>query len=264
MNPVLSGEPAAGGNCRVCGSKLSDSLRCGQCGAAYGEPNRCPHCRAVTDVEPAEPLRFRCRVCGGARVPVDDRSVERSGREVPLLLRAQKAHVARAAWLTASGVVGGFALLSLVVALLVVASVGTGLVGTLAMFGATAVPFLVSALAWSKARTRGKDRDAALSSAWTLVASDVLRSRGGEVEADELAKILRIDLERAEQVLAELNLHDFVRARVTEEGDIAYSVTGDKLRVEAEPTADEQSELEAAEVDEAAVRAEARATPPKS
>ena len=97
MNPVISGEVGAGGRCKVCSGTLSESLRCEQCGAVYGDKNRCPHCRSVADVEPAEPLRFRCRICGGPRVPVDDHEVVRTGREVPVLKQAKKAHSIRAA-----------------------------------------------------------------------------------------------------------------------------------------------------------------------
>ncbi|MBK8994323.1 MAG: zinc ribbon domain-containing protein [Myxococcales bacterium] len=257
QNPVLAGKPAPGGRCKVCGGTLSDSLRCEQCGAAYGEANRCPHCRSVADVEPAEPLRFRCRVCGGPRIPVDSREIVRTGREVPVLAKAKKAHFARAAWAVAAGVVGGFGVLSFLMTLLVVAF-GPGLLTSLAMLGMSLLPFVVAALAWQRSKRHAKERDRLLDDAWSLVASDVLTHTGKELEADDLAKLMRIDVERAEQVLAHLSAEDFIHARVTDEGDIAYS---SRLRVEP---ALEEPEEEAAppEQDEAEELARARAPKP--
>jgi len=252
MNSVVSGEPAPGGRCKVCGGTLSESLRCEQCGAAFGEANRCPHCRAVADVEQAEPLRFRCRVCGGPRIPLDSREIPRTRREVPVLVQARKAHLARAGWAVAGGVLAGFGVLSLLATLLVIAF-GPGLFTSLGLLGASAVPFVVAALAWRKAKQRGKARDQLLDDAWSLVASDVLVHTGKEIEADQLAKLMRIDEARAEQVLARLSAQDHVHSRVTDEGDIAYS---SKLRVE-EPAEEAPQE----EPDEAEELARARAKP---
>ncbi|MCE7890949.1 MAG: zinc ribbon domain-containing protein [Sorangiineae bacterium PRO1] len=253
---MLAGKPAPGGRCKVCGGTLSDSLRCEQCGAAYGEANRCPHCRSVADVEPAEPLRFRCRVCGGPRIPVDSREIVRTGREVPVLAKAKKAHFARAAWAVAAGVVGGFGVLSLLMTLLVVAF-GPGLFTSLAMLGMSLLPFVVAALAWQRAKRHAKERDRLLDDAWSLVASDVLTHTGKELEADDLAKLMRIDVERAEQVLAHLSAEDFIHARVTDEGDIAYS---SRLRVEP---ALEEPEEEAAPPEQEEAEELARARAPK-
>lgn len=253
---MLAGKPAPGGRCKVCGGTLSASLRCEQCGAAYGEGNRCPHCRSVADVEPAEPLRFRCRVCGGPRVPVDSQEIVRTGREVPVLAQAKKAHFARAAWAVAAGVVGGFGVLSFLMTLLVVAF-GPGLLTSLALLGASLLPFVVAALAWQKAKRHGKERDRLLDDAWSLVASDVLTHTGKELEAKDLAKLMRIDVERAEQVLAHLSAEDFIHARVTDEGDLAYS---SRLRVE--PAPEELEEASLPERDEAEELARARAPKP--
>ena len=258
-NPVLSGEPAPGGRCKVCGGTLSDSLRCEQCGAAYGVKNRCPHCRAIADIEAADPLRFRCRVCGGPRVPVDDHEVVRTGREVPVLKQAKKAHLTRAAWAVAAGVLGGFGVLSLLTTLLVIAF-GPGLLASVTLLAANLVPFVVAALAWRKSKQHGKHRDQLLDDAWGLVASDVLAHAGKELEAEDLAKVMRIDLARAEQVLAHLSVHDSVHARVTDEGDLAYSVGPSKLRVAA--ASDEPAVDELAEQDEAAELAQAKAAKP--
>lgn len=269
MNPVISGEPAAHGRCKVCGGTLSDTLRCGQCGAAYGEANRCPHCRSVADVEPSGPLRFRCRVCGGPRVPLESREIVRSGREIPVLGQAKKAHLARAGWAVGAGVLGAFGLMALAATLLVIAF-GPGLFTSLGLLGASAVPFVLAALAWRKAKKKAQVREHLLDDAWGLVAADVLSHQGKEIEADDLAKLMRIDVARAEQVLAQLSLHDYVHARVTDDGDIAYSVAPEKLRVATDDDA-ESSQAEGdepveqdVEQDEAAVLARARASESKT
>ena len=98
-HPAMSPEPGPGRTCRVCGTGLEpDSFRCAHCGATYGERNRCPHCGAVADVEPHKTLRYRCRVCGGPRVPLADNTIEPSGVEWPLLEEAQRARMRVAAW----------------------------------------------------------------------------------------------------------------------------------------------------------------------
>jgi hypothetical protein len=213
-NALLSAEPGPGGTCRVCGASLGAGARCGTCGAAYGEANRCPHCRAVTDVEPHAGLGFRCRVCGGPRVPVDDPTTLRSGREIRLLAQVRRDDV-RASLFRAGGAVlfASFGL-SLLVTLFVLSVASPGLFGTFAALAACSVPLILASYAWrkgGKARAAAKD---ALDQAWLLVASDVARSKGKELEAAELAKALRIDEARAEQLLAELSVNDFVHARI--------------------------------------------------
>lgn len=183
----------------------------------------------------------------------------RSGREIPVLERAQRSHVKRALWQVAAGVVGGFGLLSLSVAILVILGVAPSLVGLTAMLGSTAVPFVVAALSWVTARRHTKERDVALAEAWALVAGDVLAQKGEELTSAELAKIMRTSEAHADELLGQLNVTDFVHARVTEEGELAYSVAPAKLRVDEQAAAEAPEE---AEEDEAAVRARSRVERP--
>ena len=60
--------------------------------------------------------------------------------------------------------------------------------------------------------------------------------------------------------MAHLSVHDSVHARVTDEGDLAYSVGPSKLRVAA--ASDEPAVDELAEQDEAAELAQAKAAKP--
>jgi hypothetical protein len=223
QNPALSGQPGPGGSCRVCGATLEGSLRCRQCGAAYGEVNRCPHCRSVADLEPHGTLRFRCRVCGGPRVPLEAPDAVRTGREQPLLAVAQSARMRAAAFKVGSASAGGFGLLSLLIALVVLGLASPGFLATLATLVVVAVPLVVSLLAWRRAKRHEQELDRALDDAWALVASDLIRQRGAELTASELAAAMRLSEQQAELLLARLSVQDFVRARVTDDGDIAYS-----------------------------------------
>jgi hypothetical protein len=171
-------------------------------------------------------------VCGGPRVPVDDASVVRSGREIKLLSSAQAARRRGSAWRVGAGLVAGFAALSFAVSLVVWLIASPGLLGTLGLLVMLAVPVVLALLARRRAGAESRAQEHALDQAWALVAGDVLASRGGELNAAELARILRIDEARAELLLGQLNVNDFVHARVTEEGDLVYSSRApERLRV---------------------------------
>lgn len=236
-HPAMSPEPGPGRTCRLCGTELeSGSFRCGHCGATYGERNRCPHCGAIADIEPHRVLRYRCRVCGGPRVPLADNSLEPSGVEWPLLEQAQRARVRVAAWRVAAGVVGAFGLLSLFVTLLTLAFITPGVVATAALLTAVSIPLVLTAIAWTRARHHARDRDAALDQAWVTAASDVVQRQEQEVDARGLAKTLRIEEAQAEQLLARLDVENVVRARVTDAGELLYAPAGGRVRVKpAEP-----------------------------
>ena len=234
-NALLSAEPGPGTTCRVCGAPLSpDSNVCARCGAAWGEGNRCPHCRTVSDVEPHPRLRFRCRVCGGPRVPLDDPGVRRSGREIRLLEQARRAFLRSSLFRAGGAVLLGSFGLSLLVTLFVLSVAAPGLIGSLGALFACAVPLALGVYALRKAASTQHESELALDQAWLLVASDLLRERGSELKADELARALRIDEVRAELLLAELSVNDFVHARVESEPDASDRV---RIAFEAEPEA---------------------------
>ena len=231
-NPALSGEPGPGGTCRVCDGRLAEgSLRCATCGAVYGEANRCPHCHAIADVEP-HAGGTRCKVCGGPRIVASDPAVVRTGREIPLLVKAERARMRGAGWSVGSIFLGAATALAIAVATLVLLVASPGLVATAATVVALGVPMLLALLAWSRARAAKAEAAAAVDEAWTLVASDALRGHE-ELSAADLARLLRVPEPRAESLLARLGTHDFVRARVTDAGDLAYSdLSAPRVRVE--------------------------------
>jgi hypothetical protein len=199
-------------------------------------------------------------VCGGPRVAVEDKSVVRSGREIKHLEDAQKERVRRAVLLAASGVVGGFGVLSVIVTLLVLLVASPGLIGTLAMLGAVSIPLVVAALAWMRARKHQNALDSALDRAWALAAEDVLLAKGKDLTAGELAKILRMEEPDAESLLAELSANDVVQSQITAGGDVTYAPST-RVRVEADERAEEKATDDVAsevDEDEAQVRARAR------
>ena len=219
---VLAPEPGPGGTCRVCSGRLDGALRCSTCGAAYGESNRCPHCGTVADIEESSSLRQRCRVCGGPRVAIDDAAVVRSGRERGALRRAKQEHARAVAWRVGAAVVGAFGLLSLLVMLLVLAFATPGALGSAIGIAVAVSPLLLALYGLRRGARAVASRDRELDAAWALAASDVMRDRGREIDARELARLMRLSEDQAEQLLARLSVEDFVRARVSDTGDLLY------------------------------------------
>jgi hypothetical protein len=202
-------EPAPPDVCSACGGPLDALGRCGKCGAVFSEAYRCPLCQALSDIEPNPTLYFRCRACGGPRVPPS--AGPASERETALL------KTARAEQLRAGGYqVGfGFALVSGLLSLLVtnvvlLATSPPALAKALALF-ASIVPLLFSFVAFRRAARHKKLLAQALEQAWLSAAGRVVDSAGGEPSAGSLAKTLRVAESRAEFLLAELSVQDFVR-----------------------------------------------------
>ena len=203
-----------------------------------GERDRCPHCGVVADVEPARSLRFRCRVCGGPRVPLDDTTVQRSGRERKSLKVAQRLRFRHAAWWIAASALGSLGLLSVLVTLGVLLLVTPGFVASLVASLAAATPVALAAHAIRKTRQLRRELDARIAEAWRSVGEDVIASHPSEIDAEHLARALRIESEDAEQLLTDLSVHDVVRARVTDGGELVFATSdrAPRLRVEEPST----------------------------
>jgi hypothetical protein len=212
-----------------------------------GERDRCPHCGVVADVEPASRLRYRCRVCGGPRVPLDDAAIERSGRERKALKLAQRVRFRHAAWLIAAAALGGLGLLSLLVTLGVLLAVTPGLVASLVGVLAAAAPLALAAYAAHQTRRLSREMQALITQAWRSVGEDVVTNTD-EVDAEQLARALRIESEEAEQLLTDLSVHDVVHARVTDGGELVFRASDrpPRLRIQ-EPEAETTSPAETAE-----------------
>jgi hypothetical protein len=169
----------------------------------------CPCCAAQASASPHAELRFVCDVCGGPRVPRLDPSLRSSGREVPLLRKADAARKARAGWRAAAiadGVLLPFTLLILA--------------ATVALFGAHAAMVLVLlfavvpvaaflAFALRRASVRGHEIAPALDAAWIAVATDAAQQTPG-LTATVLAQKLGIEEPQAEELMALLDVNGAV------------------------------------------------------
>lgn len=238
-------EPGPGGTCRVCASKLREgSLSCSVCGAVYGEANRCPHCRAVAGVD-ASSRPGRCRICGGPRLLVDDARAIRSGREIPLLLRHRRAIRAARALRFGALLAAGLAALTLGLAIVTMAAAPAA---PLAVLTCVAVLLLLgfAGLLERRARVEGRNAETSLQEAELIAAADVSSSHAGELSAASLARVLHIEEARAEVLLAELSLQDYLGAHVTPAGAVSFPSPRTRLATEGAGTtlvAEESAEV---------------------
>lgn len=247
MTHEAMSEPGPDGKCRICSAKLPEgSLRCAHCGAVYGESNRCPHCRTIADIKPSASLRFACAVCGAPRVPIDDPDISRSGKEVRVLEQAKRAHMHATAARAGAYVTGAFGIVSLLTALLALAFITPGPIGAAGLAVAVMVPFVLALYAWRLARRAGSELETLLDQAWALSASDVLQAKGKDLEPSQLARILRVDETQAEELMARLDVNDFLRTRVTDEADRA-ATSPERLRVSSTGSADQQEASESSD-----------------
>jgi hypothetical protein len=177
----------------------------------------------VAGVEVAPSFGYRCRVCGGPRIIVDDPAMARSFREVPWLVRARTLRRSAVLFRIFGAVVGALSSVGLIITLLMLALAQAA---TLAWLIALAVivlpPFVLWLVLWRRAGAAQRELGAAMDQARLLVADDILRSRG-ELSTRELAQLMRASESQSEEILARLNLEDSVSSRVTAEGDLVYS-----------------------------------------
>jgi hypothetical protein len=252
----MTSGPAAPARCRVCGADLPEGApRCPRCSAAVGKLDPCPHCRAEAGASPDAELRYVCDVCGGPRVPRLDKSITYSGREIPLLRKADAARKGRAGWRAAAAAGGLLLPFMLLVfgALIAIFGASFGLVLTALVLTAPVGAFLATAL--SRAGARGREIGPALDAAWLAVAGDVARQTKGALAAPALAQRLGIEEAQAEELIALLDVNEMVSP-------------GMRIEVPPEraappgPTQIASAEEEAALAEEAAVEARARVPKP--
>ena len=219
---AIAARPA---ECSACGAALDSLGRCTKCGATFGEAYRCPLCQAVSDVESSTILYQCCRTCGGPRIPPTESPV--SEAEVTLLRSARSEQLRAGAFRAGSGFALASGVLSLLVTAVVLLATSPGEIAKVAAFLATLVPFALAFFAMRQARSHAGKLNAALQQAWLLAATRVVGEHQGSIAAQELAKALRVDEPRAELLLAEVSVQQFVhdpaeapaRLRVTELAD---------------------------------------------
>ncbi len=220
---ALAARPEA---CSACGGTLDALGRCAKCGAVFGEAYRCPLCQALSDVESNPTLYYRCKTCGGPRIPPNGSPI--SEPEVTLLREARAEQLRAGAFKAGAGFAAASGALSFLVTVVVLLATAPAPVAKFAALAACLVPFVLSFFALGRSRTHARKFTAALHSAWLQAASRVVTAEGGQMTSALLAKTLRIDETRAELLLAEVSVQDFVssahpelptRVRVTELAD---------------------------------------------
>lgn len=215
--------------CSACGGALDALGRCTKCGAVFGDAYRCPLCQAVSDVEPSSTLYYRCRTCGGPRIPPT--GTPSSEAEVALLRTARNAQLRQTAFRAGAGFALVSGALSLIVISVVLLVISAGAFAKGAAVLAALIPFVLAAFAAQRARGHGQQLNSALQQAWLLAATRAVREHP-ELTGKDLARTLRIDEPRAELLLAEVSVQDFVHSpsestpklRLTELADPAEPV----------------------------------------
>jgi hypothetical protein len=184
-------------------------------------------CQAISDVERSPSAYTRCRSCGGPRIPPSESPI--SEAEVTLLRSARSEQLRAGAFRAGSGfalVSGGVSLLVTLIVFLVTSPAPFAKVAAVL---ASLVPFALALFALRSARSHARKFDSTLQQAWFLAASRLVTAHGGQLSAKALAQLLRVDEGRAELLLAEVNVQDFMqqpseiaaRVRVTELADPA-------------------------------------------
>jgi hypothetical protein len=200
-------------------------------------------------VEPDAALSYRCRTCGGPRIPPTDSPL--SEPELAALRSARSEQLRTAAFRAGSGFALASGSLSFLVTGVVLLATSPAPFAKFAALLASMIPFALSFFALRRSRAHARTLDAALQQAWLLAASRVAASEarlGNAVNAATLSRVLKVDEARAEFLLAEVNVRDFVaapqelpaRVRVTELAD-AEDLGGDAQRAPAPSNANKPS-----------------------
>jgi hypothetical protein len=251
--------------CRACSAELPEGARkCDRCGVLQRDDVRCPHCGAVADAAVHAELVFACEACGGPRVPQDDARLRTRGGEVEALRRADAARRARAGWTAVAFGAGGLLALGGAVLGLAALAFGAGIkLGiAAAVLAAPLAIVLVSALRRASARA-GQIRPA-IEAAWHAAATEIASGATASFGSADLARALRVDEARAEELLALLDASDVVRGTVDERGELTFrSTIAPRLRVDVdvdvEPSRAGDTELAEAEAAATAEADQARA-----
>ncbi len=157
-----------------------------------------------------------CDVCGAPRVPRLDRSLTYSGREAPLLRRADEARKGRARWRAAA--IGGGIVLPIAgiffLALILIFGAKLSLLLTALLFLAPIAAFL--AFAAGRAAARGREIGPAIDGAWLMVANDIAQQRGAALTTASLARALGVEEPQAEELIALVDVDKLTSPAVTQ------------------------------------------------
>jgi hypothetical protein len=206
MSPEARTELAPAATCRTCGQQLPEGASvCDGCGAAQGEANRCPHCNAIADVEAHQALGFRCLVCGGPRIALGAAGAVPSARTQSSLLDAGREQTKHVMFSAAGLALFGMGLLALLVATVAVLAASPGPVPTFATYLGALVPLTAGLYALARAASARRLRGEALRTAQISALGD-LQAATGVLDAERAGRLLRVNAEQAELLLAEASV----------------------------------------------------------
>lgn len=241
--------PPASHTCRVCAASVPDGApKCGRCGANQIDHGPCPLCNGQGGVSQHPELRFACDLCGGPRIPRLDPRIKSSGREVPLLRKADAARKARAGYrglAAASGIALALTIIPFAVLLAVVGFKALLLLPGLFFTGLFSG---MLAVGLGRARSRGNEITPALDGAWLAAATDVARQSPGPLTAASLGHNLGIEEPQAEELLALLDVDVAMGGAPPPRMRIEAAPVGPGMTAIASP-AEEEAMLEEASAD---------------
>jgi len=206
----------------------------------------CPHCGANTELSTHAVYRYQCRLCGGARIPVN-RNITRTPPEVTTLLKqVRKRHIARGAWKAAANTLWLMAALASLLGLGVsrvfhFEAVGITLVSLFAL-----VPIVVGFLSKRAGHRAEVQSKQALARAWSTMASHVCTLLGGKYTIEDLKAAFGVDVDSALSLLAEAE----VAQLLNDAGREAAVVSNTPQRVRVAETPLTEQELEQQQLEE--------------
>lgn len=231
-----------GAVCTTCGTPLPPGTdRCPRCGTLAGDHRRCYGCGARAEVIQRDGL-FVCAACGRPRVPMEGPGIVRSGRErAPLARIGQLKHDANVSrFVSIVGFVVAFFVLMF----------GAAFVSFLPIFGYAimAIAGIVTAAGlygMGRAKSKLKEGRIAMEEAISLVAHDVIRSRG-TISAQQLAEQMGLPLDLAERTLDRLPANPQLRVETvideqSTDGKLRYRI-GDAGLYDTENLSEEEAE----------------------
>lgn len=189
----------------------------------------CPHCGSNADVTASADVRYKCGVCGKARIPLDAKLGPSGKRSNLALKESQRARVARIAWQLFAVGLGGLGVFVALLSLGASALFDFGWLGNGMALAFATVPLLVSVFAFFAAKKAKHTSELKLDEAWQLAAARLVRRLGANATPEALARTLGVDTEYATQLLAEAEVHQLlagddedgpVRVRVAEANDL--------------------------------------------
>jgi hypothetical protein len=223
---ILQFDPNPDGTCRACrGALHPETWLCVRCGTAHGERNRCPHCRAIARTIPHPTLLHRCSVCGRPRfLPTVGLTAIESETVRQLRVAGTSQRVSVILSILGYCLLGlglpGLLLTAVVLLILMPGGWVSGIALTIAI-----IPLLLWVFARVSSKQATRTRDRAIEQSYSQAILSSLRALAAELDAESIAQLLGLPLERTERLLTRLNADERMVSRVTDEGNLLYGAT---------------------------------------